>query len=253
ITALLAGAMGTYLNLTLQDHKMVKRSLSWNAALPIAEAGIEEVLTHLNKNTTNWAVDGWTTNYARARTFGDGSYSVSFSGNLGSLVIITSTGSIAIANSAISRTVRVTALTRKDFKFPGLTAQVINFGGTFHADSFDSTDTNSSTLGRYDKTKAGDQARIESPGTGFDLGGNATVAGYVASGPKGTVTSGGSTSVGDKNWVRANRKGIQPGHLTNDCTVTYPSVQPPYDSGDLPGTNNVSGTNYDYVLGAGLY
>src|SRR5437879_11648691 len=142
ITALLAGAMGTYLNLTLQDHKMVKRSLSWNAALPIAEAGIEEVLTHLNKNTTNWAVDGWTTNYARARTFGDGSYSVSFSGNLGSLVINTSTGSIAIANGEISRTVRVTALTRKDFKFPGLTAQVINFGGTFHADSFDSTDTN---------------------------------------------------------------------------------------------------------------
>ena len=34
ITALLAGAMGTYLNLTLQDHKMVKRSLSWNALIP---------------------------------------------------------------------------------------------------------------------------------------------------------------------------------------------------------------------------
>jgi len=252
ITGMLVAATGTYLDLIMQEHSTVKRSLSWNAAMPMAEAGIEEVLSHLNRNTNNYLADGWTTNYARERTLGHGSYSVSFSGNPGSLVLITSTGSITTATSVISRTVRVTALTRKDFKFPGLSV-VINFGGTFHADSYDSGDTNASTLGMYDKTKAGDQARIESPGTGFDLGGNATVAGFVASGPKGTVTSSGSTSVGDRSWVRSNKKGIQPGHFTNDCTFTFPAVQAPYDSGDLPGTNNVSGTNYDYVLDAGQY
>jgi hypothetical protein len=56
--------------------------------------------------------------------------------------------------------------------------------------------------------------------------------------------------VGDKTW---NKKGIQPGHSTNDCTQTFAPVLVPYTSGDMPGTNNVGGTNYDYVLGAGQY
>src|SRR2546423_1657965 len=60
IAGLLTAAIGTYLNLTMQEHKLVKRSLGWNAALPMAEAGIEEVLTHLNKNTSNYTAEGWT-------------------------------------------------------------------------------------------------------------------------------------------------------------------------------------------------
>src|SRR5437870_4064482 len=91
IAGLLTAAMGTYLNLTMQEHQTVKRSMSWNAALPMAEAGIEEALSHLNKNTNNWSADGWTTNSAgehvkASRSLGDGSYSVSFSGNPGAMV-----------------------------------------------------------------------------------------------------------------------------------------------------------------------
>src|SRR5205085_2529601 len=166
IAGLLTAAMGTYLGLTLQEHKMVKRSLCWNAALPMAEAGIEEVLSHLNKNSSNYTADGWTNNFTKQRTLGDGSYSVNFSGNPGSLVVITSTGSVIMADSVIShtgsiamaartisRTVRVSALTYKDFKFPGLSAAIINFGGTFNADSYDSGDASSSTLGMYDPKK----------------------------------------------------------------------------------------------------
>src|SRR5207247_301401 len=100
----------------------------------------------------------------------------------------------------------------------------------FRADSYDSSDTNSSTMGFYDKLKAGDQVRVETPGIGFGLGGNSSVKGYVASGPAGTVSVSGSTSVGDKTW---NKKGIQPGHYTNNCTFTFAPVQVPYTSGDL--------------------
>src|SRR5258706_5719630 len=105
IAGLLTAAMGTYLNLTMTEHQTVKRSMGWNAALPMAEAGIEEALSHLNKNTNNWSADGWTTNLAGAhlmqRSLADGSYSVNFSGRPGALVVITSTGSVTSANALI--------------------------------------------------------------------------------------------------------------------------------------------------------
>ena len=136
IAGILTAAMGTYLCLTMQEHQTVKRSLSWNAALPMAEAGIEEALSHLNINTNNWSADGWTTNSAgehlKQHSLGDGSYSVNFSGRSGAMVVITSTGSVATANSLISRTVRVSALTRNDFKNYPLSMIIITPGPTKH-------------------------------------------------------------------------------------------------------------------------
>src|SRR5437588_8157628 len=168
ITGLIVAAMGTYLTLTSQEHRIVRRSLCWNAALPMAEAGIEDALTHLNKNTNDWTADGWTTNHTKQRALSDGFYNVNFSGNPGNLVTIISTGSVQFGdawlwntNDAwVYRTIRVTGLTRSDFKFPGLMAMVINFGGTFHADSYDSSDTNYSTGGMYDSRKASDQCLV---------------------------------------------------------------------------------------------
>ena len=95
ITGLIVAAMGTYLTLTSQEHRIVRRSLCWNAALPMAEAGIEDALTHLNKNTNDWTADGWTTNHTKQRALSDGFYNVNFSGNPGNLVTIISTGSVS--------------------------------------------------------------------------------------------------------------------------------------------------------------
>src|SRR5947209_18630029 len=64
-----AGVAG-YLALTTRQNESVMRSLCWNAALPLAEAGVEEALSHLHKNNTNCAADGWTlsgTNYTKQR------------------------------------------------------------------------------------------------------------------------------------------------------------------------------------------
>jgi hypothetical protein len=81
------------------------------------------------------------------------------------------------------------------------------------------------------------------------MGGNSFVKGYVAT-DTGTVTTSGNASVGDRNW---NSKGIQPGHFTNNFTMSTPSVVAPFPSADAPGTDTVNGTNYDYVLEGGDY
>src|SRR5882672_9372808 len=252
ITGIIMLALGSYLTLASQEHQTVRRSLCWNAALPMAEAGIEEALSQLKQNTTNFALDGWTTNHIKQRPLGtDGYYAVNFSGRPGSVVTIISTGSVHLVdNIYISRTVRVLALTSKDFKFPGLMASTILLSGNLAADSYDSTDPLGSTGGFYDPLKAGDQALIATPWLGFSMGGNSHIKGYVATGPGGSVNVTGSASVGAKNY---NGKGIQAGHFTNDFNLAMPSVEVPYDSGDAPGTNMVNGTGYDYVLEGGEY
>src|SRR6266699_877933 len=160
ISGIIMLALASYLTLASQERQTVRRSLCWNAALPMAEAGVEEALSQLKQNTNNFAADDWTTNYIKQRPLGaDGYYTVNLSGRPGSVVTITSTGSVHVVdNIYISRTVRVLALTSKDFKFPGLMASSIVLGGTLGADSYDSSDPLASTGGFYDPAKAGAQA-----------------------------------------------------------------------------------------------
>src|SRR5262245_38518044 len=84
IAGIILLALGSYLALASQENRVVKRSLCWNAALPMAEAGIEEALSQLKQNTTNFAGDGWTTNQIKQRSLGtDGYYIVNFTGRSG--------------------------------------------------------------------------------------------------------------------------------------------------------------------------
>ena len=94
---LLIAALGTYLALTSQENKTVMRSMCWNNALPLAEAGIEEAMSHLARNTNGYAIDGWAangTNFSKQRSLGNDYYNVSFSGDLDTGVTITSTGAV---------------------------------------------------------------------------------------------------------------------------------------------------------------
>src|SRR5678816_3083210 len=95
IAGLLAAAVGTYLAMTSTGSTNVKRSIGWNAALPLAEAGVEEALSHVMRNTNSYALDGWAlTNgaYRKLRPLGDGYYSTKIAGFPGGTVFITSTG-----------------------------------------------------------------------------------------------------------------------------------------------------------------
>src|SRR5262245_51547608 len=52
--------LASYLLLTRSDSVASMRSQAWNLALAVAEAGVEEALTHLNSNGTNIvANNGW--------------------------------------------------------------------------------------------------------------------------------------------------------------------------------------------------
>jgi len=111
IAGVLALMLGTYLAMTSQENVTVKRSIGWNAALPMAEAGIEEACSQINANMSGYWKDGWTFNpttfgYNKTRYLGDGYYSVDLSGWPGGLVFMTSTGYGAWTGSNyISRTV----------------------------------------------------------------------------------------------------------------------------------------------------
>jgi hypothetical protein len=260
--AILATVLGTYLSITSQENLKVKRSIGWNAALPMAEAGIEEACSHVSI-TNIYMTDGWTFNpiafaFNKTRTLGDGYYSVDINGWSGGVIQITSTGyGCWTGSNYISRTVMITARTPTPYFPSGLIANTINFGGTFSADSFDSRTNLYSTNGRYDKNKATDHALIASPSlTGFALGGTADIAGYVTA-QGGLVTSSGATSVGDFSWVNSKTKGIQPGHWTNNFTMPFPPVLAPYGAGTAGvrtptvGTNGATG--YDYMLSGGFY
>src|SRR5262249_4996043 len=146
LTGILGAVLGTYLVMTSTENLKVKRSIGWNAALPMAEAGIEEACSHLTWDTTNfnWASDGWVYNtniasYTKTRFLGDGYFSVNLNGGFGGIATITSVGNAAWTGSNyISRTVVVTAQTPPPVYPSGLIANAIDFGGTFNADSFDS-------------------------------------------------------------------------------------------------------------------
>jgi hypothetical protein len=258
VTAGILGAvLGTYLSMTSQENLKVKRSIGWNTALPMAEAGIEEACSQVNANMSGYWNDGWTFDstrfvYNKTRYLGDSYYSVDLSGWPGGLAFITSRGyGVWTGSNYISRTVQITARTPTPYFPNGLIANNIGFTGNFMADSFDSR------LGPYSKALATDHALIASPpgSSGYTIGGTANIYGYVACAPGAVVTCGGASVVGDFSY---NTKGmIQPGHLTNTYTQVYPPVTMPF-SPTTPGVRiATSGTNagtaYNYVLNGGYY
>src|SRR5262245_17906603 len=108
LTAVIVIALGSYLNLASTEHKTTHRSLAWNAALPLAEAGVEEALAHLNLNKTNFAADGWTTNHFKHRSLDNDYFDVRFDGSPGGLVTIYSTGAVQwLDGKYITRSVKV--------------------------------------------------------------------------------------------------------------------------------------------------
>ena len=49
-TGILTLALGSYLYLVSGQFRATARSQQWNASIPIAEAGLEEAMAHLNRN-----------------------------------------------------------------------------------------------------------------------------------------------------------------------------------------------------------
>ena len=81
LITILAISIAGYLSYTNQQTRLGMRSQTWNMALAVSEAGVEEGLQQLNNNYANLSADGWTgsgTTYSISRSFANGnSYTVS--------------------------------------------------------------------------------------------------------------------------------------------------------------------------------
>jgi len=278
ICTILGTLMGSYLYLIQNQHLSVARSQAWNRSLIVAEAGVEEAMALLNSGVAagNFAVFPWKnagggnfTNRISPPQFTNGYYAVTISTPGGTNPVIVSKSYVPgpISTPVLTRTVRVQTRPRASFpvKGPMIVNSTIDFSGFRVAtDSFNSSDTNYSTAGRYDPLKAMDNGDVVTLSTdpGAVKIGNAKVKGVVRS-PEGgiagiTATVGAGGSVGDAAWVgtaAANyadgQTGFQTDHFKDDVNFTFPNaVLPnvPYWLPPAAGNYKVNGVTYKYFL-----
>lgn len=250
VMGIISLALGSYLSLVASQNRTVVSAYTWNTALPYAEAGVEEALTHIvNAGGSNLATHGWSASgadWAKTGTIVDGSYAVRISGVMTNYTIVSSgTAPRISAPGNISRSVRVT--TQRRAKVPGLVALTgFRIGGNAYFDSFDSSDPLQSTNGMYSPSLADDNAFVGTNGTNSAVvAGSAQVLGKVATGPGGTVSTIGGATVGDSSWAGP---GVQPGYTTDDFNYHASDVLAPYTTGVGVSGGTVNGTNYGTVL-----
>src|SRR5205809_2790695 len=295
LTAWVIGiALVSYLTLVANQNRRTYHSQTWTTCIPVLEAGIEEALTQIkyagisNLGANQWSFNAGDQRYHKTRPVNnDGSYfdvgiqldprgephgPVIFS--TGYVLAPAGTGTPLGGETAfgmilgtlsqstpafVSRTVRVTTI-RQGSSPGGLNAKgSIVFSGGAMFDSFDSSDPNGSSNGKYDLAyrKANAKAVTDlGKGAAINVGG-ATIFGSVSTGPDGIVNIGSGT-VGDFAWSGSN-KGIQAGHERNDSNLQFDDVAPPflYGSGSTPiaGTGLLGNllTPPTWLLGSGNY
>jgi len=257
--------LASYLAMSQRQSVSVARSQAWNAAIAVAEGGVEEAMAQLNRGVgageLNLAANGWEQkaggNYGpqQRRYLGSNYYEVVIVP--GDKPVILSTGYTAApyGSAPISREVQVTTTSKAAplFAVAMVAKQQIDFKGFNTAtDSFDSDNVNYSSNGRYDPAKTSEAGDVASSFGLVNIG-NAKIKGKVQTGPTGNSDVGSNGSVGSAAWVNAGNLGIQPGWSANDFNVDFPDVLEPFSSGFSPVSGTVSGTNYIYVLGSDNY
>lgn len=255
-------ALGAYLELVRNQNLSTLRSQQWNLAIPVAEAGIEEALTHLYYNPTNRATNGWILSsgvYVKERALGDSKYITSISDTTPPEIISKAYVRVPLGSDYIDppRTIRVT--TTNDALFAkGMVAkgQIDLSGNRVRTDSFDSTDPAASTNGAYDPAKYKDNGDVATNSSLIDSLNvwNAEVIGKASTGPGGTVSVGPNGTIGSKAWHQSGKKGIEPGWANDDMNVYFPDVKPPFSGGAFtPVSGSYGGTNYAYLITDGRW
>jgi hypothetical protein len=258
--AVIGIALAGYLDLVSSQNLSTMRSQQWNSAIPIAEAGIEEALTHLYYNPVDRATNGWdlgVDGFTKERTLGDSKFIVTISTESSPQITAKAYVLAPFGTNFIDppRTILVT--TTNDALFAkGMVAkgQIDLSGNNIKTDSFDSTDPAYSTGGRYDSAKAKDNGDIATNSSLIDSLNvwNADVYGKASTGPGGNVSVGPNGSVGSKSWHDSGKKGIEPGWSDDDMNVNFPDVTEPFSGGAFtPASGSYLGTNYTYLITSG--
>src|SRR2546425_11604908 len=273
-------ALASSLTLVSVQNQSTLRSQSWNSAVPVMEAGVEEALTALQYyGTTNLASGGWTLNssdgfYHTTSTLRNGTSQNGYSYDVGikrpalgqpDQPIIESLGyapaSLNLATSfrgsygmilggmiplytpdiaSTKRKVRVVAKNDPIFNRAMAAQGVINLNGRFVL-----TDSFDSSDPAYNTLGKYDSSKNKANGDVATNGklinvNNAGIMGKASTGPGGSIELGTWASVGDKAWVSAGTIGIQPGHVTDDMNVDFPPVIVP--AAAIAGSTSYSGS-----------
>ncbi len=257
LVTILAISIAGYLSYTNQQTLLGARSQTWNMALAVSEAGVEEGLEQLNNNYANLSSDGWTgsgTTYSITRSLGNGnSYTVSIEYSNTTSPSITARAFVnppSLAQNAptvffaatganpttsatnVTRAVRCQTSRGSLFLAAMVARHKIDMNGNnVRTDSFDSGDPAKSNFGQYTPAKAGDYGDVASNDgvTNTVSAGNANIFGKVITGPGGTATVGVNGGVGEHTW-QATHNGIEPGWLWNNANFTFPIITLPYSS-----------------------
>lgn len=234
--------LASYLGLIGSRYKVTMRSQTWNGAVPVMEAGLEEALTHLQDDLNNPAANGWTLGaisgqpvYSKQRTFPDGSY---FTVNIYNATFgasntpyIYSTAFIPApvsAHSYISRTAKVTGTNQPllTFAFGAIGTIQLN-GNGLSADSFNSSKPSLSNNGQYDSTKTSTNGNVASIYGPVDFG-NHNITGNLYLGPAAPSTVASSQVSGKIN---------------TDFNISFPDVVLPTTVWLPASTTSIGGTS----------
>jgi hypothetical protein len=252
-SAIVALMVAGYLNLAKSRTLLRARSLAWNTAIPVLEAGIEEAFTHLKDDSPALTTNGWSAATVggqpvliKSRTFPDNSYfSVTIYNATANGATIYSSGFVPapLGQGYISRVVRVTmAGTKGLFAKAILARSTINFAGDVQLNSYDSSNTNYSYPdGTYFSSRSsrflanGWIASMASSDTAIDLAGAKIYGGIQYPGGATyhiSTGSGGGGIVGDTTYVSnpANAATIQMGHSDNTLNINIPPTPLPTNS-----------------------
>jgi hypothetical protein len=253
IACLVGLVVGVLLIITQEQNTAIARSRTWCSEVPIAEAGIEEAMSHLNSMPANLESSGWTrdgSHYVKSRVVADGYFHASISSDSAPRITSIGYGRIPLQSNFTQRTVMVVA--RRASSGYGVVAKgTIKLSSDAFIDSFDSLDPTYSSNGLYTISRRKDGAMVGSlasakptitTGTGF-------IYGEAATGPNGTATG----TIGDGAWNSnaGNAGTIQPDHLTDDFNMAIPDVTVPYSVGETvptwPATKVIMLTSTNYV------
>jgi len=256
--AVIATMLAGYLAFISVRYNLTVRSMGWNAAIPVLEAGVEEAFTHLNNDATPTA-NGWTAGVVggqpvntKNRNFADGShYNVTIYNATSKNPMIYSSGFVPapLSGGYTKRTVRVTAARLKMFPAAIAANGKVDLGGGAIIDSY------KSSLGAYsiNKNGLGTNGAIATNFKGAPAisVGNAHIYGTLTTGPLGTVSINSGT-VGDATW-NATHTGIQPGFTDDDMNVVFPTNAAPTGTFLSPPVVNYGGATNVWELGNDTY
>jgi hypothetical protein len=260
LVGIMSFAMASYLALIRTHSYATMRSLAWNTGIPVAEAGIEEALTHLCVNGLV-ATDGWELVQGlylmKTRVIEGGECIVGISMTDPPVIVAEAKTQAPLCGQTISRTVRVRTKRNSLFQMGMVARLSINLNGNYiTVDSYDSADPEFSTNGRYDPNKRKDNGTVATNSGDPDMfsAGNANIWGKVATGPGGLVSIGPNSCIGNSAWHEGNNKGLQPDAATDDMNMCFFPLQYPLSSPCFePGGGTIDGVYYDHILDNGDY